>query len=114
MPVLNDPIIDEPRPETEAEDEIAEREREPFFNLSYYSNPALDSDIDQASVVAATDRDQATQMYGDMQQVLFDDAPAIPLYTQVYQRAMLSSVDGFVDNPAYPNVVFGYELTSAA
>jgi hypothetical protein len=27
---------------------------------------------------------------------------------------MLSSVDGFVDNPAYPNVVFGYELTPAA
>jgi peptide/nickel transport system substrate-binding protein len=89
-------------------------EKEPFFNLSYYSNPALDSDIDQASVVAATDRDQATQMYGDMQQILFDDAPAIPLYTQVYQRTMLSSVDGFVDNPAYPNVVFGYELTPAA
>jgi hypothetical protein len=32
----------------------------------------------------------------------------------VYQRAMLSSVDGFVDNPAYPNVVFGYELTPTA
>jgi peptide/nickel transport system substrate-binding protein len=27
-------------------------EKEPFFNLAYYSNPALDSDIDQASVVA--------------------------------------------------------------
>ena len=89
-------------------------EKEPFFNLAYYSNPALDSDIDQASVVAATNRDQATQMYGDMQQILFEDAPAIPLYTQVYQRAMLSDVDGFVDNPAYPNVVFGYELTPAA
>ncbi len=89
-------------------------EKAPFFNLAYYSNPALDSDIDQASVVAATDRDEATQMYGDMQQILFDDAPAIPLYTQVYQRAMLSSVDGFLDNPAYPNVVFVYELKPAA
>jgi peptide/nickel transport system substrate-binding protein len=89
-------------------------EKEPFFNLAYYSNPQLDSQIDDASVVAATDRDRATQMYGDMQQTLYNDEPAIPLYTQVYQRAMLSQVDGFVDNPAYPNVVFGYELTPAA
>jgi peptide/nickel transport system substrate-binding protein len=89
-------------------------EKDPFFNLAYYSNPQLDSQIDEASVVAATDRDQATQMYGNMQQILYDDAPAIPLYTQVYQRAMLAQVDGFVDNPAYPNVVFGYELTPAA
>jgi peptide/nickel transport system substrate-binding protein len=89
-------------------------EKDPYFNLAYYSNPQLDSQIDEASVVAATDRDQATQMYGEMQRILYDDAPAIPLYTQVYQRAMLSQVDGFVDNPAYPNVVFGYELTPAA
>jgi len=32
--VLSDPIIDEPRPSSEPEDELAEREREPFFNLS--------------------------------------------------------------------------------
>jgi peptide/nickel transport system substrate-binding protein len=89
-------------------------EKEPFFNLAYYSNPELDAMIDEASVVAATDRDEATQMYERMQQMLVEDAPAIPLYTQVYQRAMLGEVDGFEDNPAYPNVVFAYELTPAA
>jgi peptide/nickel transport system substrate-binding protein len=89
-------------------------EKEPFFNLSYYSNPDLDSMIDEASVVSATDRDEATQMYEQMQQILVEDAPAIPLYTQVYQRAMLDEVQGFEDNPAYPNVVFGYELTPTA
>jgi peptide/nickel transport system substrate-binding protein len=89
-------------------------EEQPFFNLAYYSNGELDSMIDEASVVAATDRDEATSMYGEMQQILFEEAPAIPLYTQVYQRAMLGEVEGFEDNPAYPNVVFGYELTPAA
>ncbi len=85
-------------------------EREPFFNLAYYSNPDLDGLIDEASVVAASDRDEAASMYREMQEILLEDVPAIPLYTQVYQRAMLDSVGGFVDNPAYPNVVFGYEL----
>jgi peptide/nickel transport system substrate-binding protein len=86
-------------------------EDKPFFNLAYYSNPDLDGEIDQASVVAATDRDQAISMYQQMQQQLVDDVPAIPLYTQTYQRAMLAGVEGFVDNPAYPNVVWAYDLT---
>lgn len=89
-------------------------EKEPFFNLAYYSNPDLDSRIDEASVVAATDRDQATQMYEQMQEILLEDAPAIPLYTQTYQRVLLEGIQGFEDNPAYPNVVFAYELTPAA
>jgi peptide/nickel transport system substrate-binding protein len=89
-------------------------EKEPFFNLAYYSNPDLDDMIDEASVVAATDRDEAAQMYEEMQRIVVEDAPAIPLYTQVYQRVMLDEVDGFEDNPAYPNVVFAYELTPGA
>ena len=40
-----------------------------------------------------------------------DPWPAIPLYVQQYQRTMLKSVSGFVDNPAYPNVTFVYGLT---
>jgi len=89
-------------------------EKEPFFNLAYYSNSDLDAAIDEASTVTAIDRAQAEQMYGDMQEVVLEDMPAVPLYTQVYQRAMLDEVTGYVDNPAYPNVVFAYELTPAA
>lgn len=89
-------------------------EKTPFFNLSYYSNPALDQQIDQASILAATDREAAAQKYHDMQVTLLQDGVAIPVYTQVYQRAMLSSVSGFQDNPAYPSVVFAYDLTPEA
>ena len=40
--------------------------------------------------------------------------PSISLYTQTYQRAMLGTFGGYVDNPAYANVVFAYDLTPGA
>jgi peptide/nickel transport system substrate-binding protein len=86
-------------------------ESKPYFNLTYYSNPQLDRMIDSVESLAATDRPQAIDTYRQMQEHLLQAIPAISLYTQVYQKAMLSSVGGFVENPAYPNVVFGYELT---
>ena len=88
-------------------------EGKPYFNLSYYSNPQLDSTMNRAEVDAASNRDAATQLYQQMQQTLMKDMPALSIYTQVYQRAMLASVQGFQENPAYPNVVFVYDLTLA-
>jgi peptide/nickel transport system substrate-binding protein len=85
-------------------------EEAPFFNLAYYSNPTIDQQMDEAASLSATERDEAIAMYEDMQATLLEDAPAIPLYNQVYQRAMLSSVGGYVDNPSYPSVVFVYDL----
>jgi peptide/nickel transport system substrate-binding protein len=86
-------------------------ESKPYFNLTYYSNPQLDKMIDDVESLAATDRPKAIDTYRVMQDHLLQTMPAISLYTQVYQKAMLASVGGFVENPAYPNVVFGYELT---
>jgi peptide/nickel transport system substrate-binding protein len=67
--------------------------------------------IDTVESEAATDRQKAIATYREMQELLLKAAPALSLYTQVYQKAMLSSVKGFVENPAYPNVVFAYDLT---
>lgn len=86
-------------------------ESKPYFNLSYYSNPQLDSMMNRAEILAASDRSAAEQIYGQMQQILYQDMPMLSIYTQVYQRAMLSSVGGFKENPAYPNVIFVYDLT---
>lgn len=86
----------------------------PFFNMSYYSNPELDQQMEQAEELAGTDREQATQMFVDMQRTLYDEVPQISAYVQTYQRAMLNNFSGYVDNPAYPNVVFAYDLTPAA
>jgi peptide/nickel transport system substrate-binding protein len=86
-------------------------EDEPFFNLSYYCNPQLDRLIDEVPIATATDRERAIAMYRQMQEILLQDAPALYLYNQNYQYAMLAGGEGFEVNPAYPNVVFVYELT---
>lgn len=85
-------------------------ESPPNFNLSYYSNPRLDAMMSQAEEQAAINRDQAIQLYRQMQTTLLNDAPALFIYNQNYQYAMLSSIDGFQVNPAYPNVVFVHDL----
>ena len=89
-------------------------EDEPFYNLGYYSNPELDEQIDKVEAVLATDKAAAEQMYIDMQKVLYEGAPAVVLYTSNYQRALLTSVEDYIDNPAYPNVAFVYDLRRAA
>ena len=38
----------------------------------------------------------------------------IPLYVQQYQRTLQKGVGGYVDNPAYPNVVYVYDLKPSA
>jgi len=86
-------------------------EDQPFFNLSYYANPQLDTTMNKAESLAASDKTASEALYAQMQQTLITDMPALSIYTQVYQRAMLSSVTGFTENPAYPNVVFVYDLT---
>jgi peptide/nickel transport system substrate-binding protein len=83
----------------------------PFLNVSYYANPQLDRQIQQAQELAATDRERATQLYQEMQTTLLEDAPMVTLGDVVYQRAMRESVGGYVDDPAYAHVVFVHDLT---
>ena len=86
-------------------------EETPNFNLAYYSNTALDAEIDGIQALTATSRAQAAAQYVTMQQRLIDDAVVVVPYVQNYQRVLQASVGGFVDDPAYANVVFAYELT---
>jgi peptide/nickel transport system substrate-binding protein len=89
---------------------IFHSEKQPYFNLSYYSSPKLDTTMSAAERLAASNRPEAIKLYRQIQTALIKDAPAIPLYVQQYQRTMLRSVSGYVDNPAYPNVTFVYDL----
>jgi len=86
----------------------------PYFNLAYYDNPEVDRMITEVDPLSATDRDAAIDMYTDIQTKLLEDSPALFLGVQTYQRAMQKSVEGYVDNPAYPNVVFVHSLTPTA
>ncbi len=86
-------------------------EEEPLFNLGYYSNPEFDDLIDTADAISGSDREGATQMFIDAQQILIDDAAAIFFYDVANTHLVRSDIQGFVDNPAYPHVAFVYELS---
>jgi peptide/nickel transport system substrate-binding protein len=82
----------------------------PYFNLSYYDNPQVDKTIDSLQQLSATDRAKADAEYKQVQQKLMEDAVAPVLYVQKSLRAYRDSFTGYVDNPAYSNVVFAYDL----
>jgi peptide/nickel transport system substrate-binding protein len=85
-------------------------EATPYYNLSYYSNPQLDTMMNQAEKDAATNRAEAVNLYQQMQVTLLQAAPALFLYNTNDQYALLKSVGNLQVNPAYPNVVFAYNL----
>jgi peptide/nickel transport system substrate-binding protein len=82
----------------------------PNFNLSYYCDSQLDSTMASAEKAAASDRSRAADLYRQMQVKLLHEAPTVFLMNENYQYAVLKSVGNLVVNPAYPNVVFAYDL----
>ncbi len=86
----------------------------PFFNMTYLADADVDATIDGLQSLTATSKEQAQTAYVDLQRTLLDDAVAVPLYVTNFQRVIPKSVGGYVDNPAYTNVVFIHELTPGA
>lgn len=78
---------------------------------TWQANTTLDTEIDGIQALTATNRDQAAAAYVKMQQQLIDEAVVVVPFVQNYQRVLQASVGGFVDNPAYAQVVFAYDLT---
>jgi peptide/nickel transport system substrate-binding protein len=84
----------------------------PSFNLTYLKDPAIDAAIDSLPQLTASDRPAAEKAYQGLQRQLIEEKAVVaPLYVQQYQRALSGQVRGYVDNPAYPNVVFAHDLT---
>jgi peptide/nickel transport system substrate-binding protein len=82
----------------------------PYFNLSYYKSASTDSTIDSLQQKTATSHAAANTAYVALQRSLLQQAVAVPLYVQNYQRVFQKSMTGYVDNPAYSNVVFVYDV----
>ena len=74
-------------------------EKPPYFNLSYYSNPALDKQINQVETLVATNPAAGSQLYHTMQVEILQQAPLQALYNVNYQYAMRTSFTGFVVQP---------------
>lgn len=89
---------------------LLQTQKQPYFNLSYYSNPTLDAQINRVESVVATSRPAGAQLYRTMQTETLQQAPVTALYNVNYQYAMRTSFTGFHVNPAYANVVFVYSL----
>jgi peptide/nickel transport system substrate-binding protein len=85
-------------------------EKQPYFNLSYYSNPALDKQINTVESLVATNPSAGSALYRTMQVEILKQAPIVFLYNTNYQYAMTTAFSGFQVNPAYPNVIFVYNL----
>ena len=86
-------------------------EDEILFNLCYYSNPTYDELIDKANEITGTDREKAAQMFIDAQKILLEDAVSLFFYDVSNTHLARADIKGYVDNPAYPHVVFVYDLT---
>ncbi|MFI6479062.1 ABC transporter substrate-binding protein [Nonomuraea sp. NPDC050663] len=88
-------------------------EKETSFNLSYLQDKEIDKLIAGLPALTAVDQVKAHESYADLQRRILDEqaAAAVP-YVQTYQRALGADVKGYVDNPAYPNVVFFHDVTS--
>jgi peptide/nickel transport system substrate-binding protein len=85
------------------------------FNLSYLKDSSMDKAIDALPELTATKPAAAEQSYASLQtQIIGTEAAVAVPYVQNYQRALSSKVQGYADNPAYPNVVFVYTLKPAA
>ncbi|MEV0387868.1 ABC transporter substrate-binding protein [Nonomuraea sp. NPDC050643] len=83
----------------------------PQFNLSYLKNGEIDAGIGKLPELTATDKGMAEREYQELQKKIIQEEAAVAVpYVQTYQRALSSDVQGYADNPAYPNVVFFYDL----
>jgi len=86
-------------------------EEEILFNLCYYRNPEFDDLIDTANALSGSDREKAEELFIQAQEILIEDVASLFFYDVANTHLARSDVKGFVDNPAYPHVVFVYQLT---
>jgi peptide/nickel transport system substrate-binding protein len=86
-------------------------EEQILFNLDYYRNPEYDKVIDDANALAGSDREKAIEMFAQAQTMLIDGAASIFFYDLSNIHLARANVKGYADNPAYPHVVFVYQLS---
>src|SRR4051812_28505792 len=86
----------------------------PYFNLAYLQDTSLDHQIDALPQEAAKGGAAATSAYQGAQRTVMSQAALVPFFVATYQRAYRTSLTGYVDNPAYANVVFAYDVKPGA
>ncbi len=82
-----------------------------YFNLGYYNNSAFDTTINTAVTLEATNPIQALADYRAAQVMLYNNCPGVGVVDMKNLYVMKAGITGFADNPAYPLVVFFYQLS---
>lgn len=80
----------------------------PFFNLSYYSNSAVDSLMDTA--YRTPDPVAALALWSAVQKILIEEAPSVYLLDTDHAVPIRTDVKGYIDNPAYAGAMWFYYM----
>jgi peptide/nickel transport system substrate-binding protein len=67
--------------------------------------------MDRGNELAGSDRAEAERLFIEAQEMLIEDAAAAFFYDRANNAELRSDIKGFVDNPAYPHIIFVYQLT---
>jgi len=87
-------------------------EADAWTNFSRWCNPDFDALIDEGFGLSATDREAAAEKFIAAQEIMVEESPAVWVANVPQIWVYSSDIQGFVDNPAYPNVVFFHDLTT--
>ena len=80
-----------------------------YFSCNFYLNDRVDELLDAAR--AESDWNTRLEMYGEVQEILVDDAVAAWMYTEAGTIAFNSCVGGYVFSPYYSITVLFQDLT---
>ncbi|TDD42670.1 ABC transporter substrate-binding protein [Nonomuraea terrae] len=87
----------------------------PELNLAYLRDQGLDALLDTLPELTVTDRPAAQQAYEQATERVLDQRAAAALpWVATARRAYFAGVQGYEDNPAYPDVVFIHTLRPSA
>ena len=79
-------------------------------NRSFYSNPEVDSLLDQART--STDPEQRKELYGKLQVILQNEVPTFSIYDQYQNIGIQRNVKGFTMAPAGHHKLRGVSFQS--
>lgn len=88
---------------------LVHSEEDILFNLSYIKDPKLDEMIEEGDRLSALDRDQAEELFRQVQDEVIEKAYMLYMYDDKTVWVTSKSFKGFHSNPSYEGVVFFYD-----
>lgn len=81
-----------------------------LLNTSYFKNKEYDALVEEANRNSGADRERSIELYGQAQEILMEEAPALFLFDQQAVRVRRKDIKGYYENPLYATIVFFYDI----